>query len=281
MLRLRLIMPPLVAILTDAGRLGAQPRVVLELRPVPGDTIRMRIDQETEILGQRAGGSRAGSAARGLAMKLQMWSRAIIRQRAATGTSVQTITDSVRLTTTDPQSRALAARTERALAGREMHLLLASDGTARVVGTGSGQELAAIVSSMPAALPGHSVAVGEQWRREMPVPSRRTTRGEGVIRAVFRLDSLTKDGALAWISVRGQIHREPVAENTAHEMSGSLVGTLTLDRRRGWLDDTRFELVVHTSVTTAGDTIPPMAVVTKISQRMRADARRDERGARP
>lgn len=264
----------LVASLIASERLAAQPRVLLELRPAPGDTIRMRIDQETEILGQRGQGSRARSVARGLAMKLQMWSRAIIRDRAAAGTSLQTVTDSVRMTTTDPQSRALAARTERALAGRVMHLLLAPDGTARVVGTGAGQELSTIVSSMPAALPSHAVAVGDQWRREMPVPSQRATRGEGVIRAVFRLDSLTRDGALAWISVRGEIHRDPVTENPAHEMSGSLVGALTLDRRRGWLDDTRFVLVVHTSVGAVGDTAPPMAVVTKISQRMRVDARR-------
>lgn len=271
--------------------LPAQARVTLELRPLPGDTIRMRVDQETQVDGWRGERASGTAAARGMSMSLRMWSRAVVVERLPGATHVLAVTDSVRLTTTDPHARDLAARTERQLAGRAMRLRVAPDGTARLIGGEGDPDLSTVVSAMPAAFPHHPVAVGDRWRREMPVPGAEGLGAEeGVIRAVFRLDSLTGDGALAWISVKGEMSREPLPSfgPATHDadMTGTLAGTLVLDRRRGWLDESRFTLVVHTQVASApGTTVgPPMRVLTRIVQRMRvAGGRADKaaRGARP
>jgi len=270
-------LPVLGFLLVAATPLSAQPRVLLELRPVVGDTIRMRIEQETEVNGRRGS---AIDAARRVTMTLRLWSRAIVQQRLPGATGVLAVTDSVRLTTSDPHARELARRTERALAGRAMRLHIAPDGTARLVSEAE-RELTAVVSAMPAALPTRPVAVGDRWRREMPVPATGSLAAEdGVIRAEFRLDSLTRNGTLAWISVRGQLSRDAVTSSSAagSSMSGTLVGDILLDRNRGWLNDARFSLVVNTTVASpAGRGATPMHVVTRIVQRMRVEGR----GARP
>lgn len=261
----------LLALAATASGTAAQSPVRLELRPTPGDTIRMRVEQETEVLGQRPG----VEAPQRMTMAVRLWSRAVIEGRLRGGTSVLTITDSVRLTTTDPRAQELAGRTARALTGRVMRLRLGVDGTARVIGGEGERELSALVSAMPAAFPAHAVSVGDHWRREMPVPAAPSAAGaDGVIRAVFRLDSLTRDGALAWITVKGEMSGEAA-------MTGTVAGALVLDRRRGWLDDARFVLAVQTSVVAPGTAGMPMQVVTRIRQHMRAEPARGGRPAKP
>lgn len=272
--------PYALAALAAAAPLRAQ-SVVLQLRPEPGDTIRMRVDQETQIVGELRGASTATHLS---TMTLRLWSRAIVQRRLPGATSVLTITDSVRLTTTDPHAKDVAARTARALAGRAMRLRLAHDGTARIEDAND-RDLSAVVSAMPAAFPARAVAVGDHWRREMPLPrTHPLASADGVIRAVFRLDSLTQAGGRAWISVRGELSGEPspaAGGRGEGDMDGTLAGVLVLDRRRGWLEDSRFELAVQTTVVVPS--APPMRVVTKIQQHMRVDPARpvSGRGARP
>lgn len=281
-------LPLLLAGLTlGATALPAQTRVRLELRPVVGDTIRMRIEQETEVVGERTGGSTL-PAPRTVSMSLRLWSRAIVQGRTADATDVLTVTDSVRLATTDPHARELAARTERALAGRAVRLRLAPDGTARVEGRQPDGELSAVVAAMPAALPASPVGVGDRWRREMPVPGVDGLGAEeGIIRAVFRLDSLSRDARWAWISVKGELSRDPLPAfggyASAADMRGTLHGWIVLDRRRGWLEDAHFAILVRTTVAPPrGSAAPVMRIQTRIEQRMRAEsARGDTRGARP
>lgn len=267
--------------------LAAQPRVRLELRPQPGDTIRMRVEQETRVAGWK-GARDAGAGARATSMSLRLWSRAVVLERVAGATHVLTITDSARIVTTDPHAGDAAARAERAMAGRTMRLRVASDGTARLLGQGGDRDLSTVVSAMPAALPHQPVAVGEKWRREMPLPSADGVGpAEGVIRAVFRLDSLTERGAVAWISVKGELSREPApafgGRVAAADLTGTLAGTLVLDRKRGWLDESSFALDVHTVVAPpAGDGTPPLRVHTRVRQQMKAVGGRGAvRGARP
>ena len=253
-------------------------RVLLEIRPEPGDTIRIRVEQRTEVHGERRRGS-AVDATRRVAMSLRLWSRAIVLERLPSATMVLTVTDSVRLTTTDVHARDLAKTTERSLAGRSMRLRLASDGTARLVSEGGERELSAMVSAMPAALPLQPVSVGDSWRREMPVPSADPFAADGgMIRAVFRLDSLSRDRSLAWITVRGELSREPAPAGGGRAgaaMTGKLTGTIVLNRRRGWLDDADFSLNVLTTVAPeSGSATSPMQVRTTIVQRMRVEGRR-------
>jgi hypothetical protein len=266
---------PMLAVVFLAAPLGAQTRVQLELRPAVGDTIRMRIEQDTEVQGQKSNST--GTTPRSVTMSLRLWSRAIVQGRDPGSTAVLTVTDSVRMSTSDPHAQNIAARTEQMLAGRTMRLRVAPDGTARVTGGETDGELSAVVSAMPAALPSKPVSVGERWRREMPVPGANPLGAEeGIIRAVFQLDSVTRRGALAWISVKGELSREPVPAFGGHastvEMRGTLNGTLVLDRRRGWLTDARFMINVQTTVAPPRTTgLAPMLVLTKIVQRMRVE----------
>jgi hypothetical protein len=62
---------------------------------------------------------------------------------------------------------------------------------------------------------------------------------EGVVRALFRLDSVSRDEKLAYISMRGDMKRDSVPagppRGTRMHLNGTVSGELLLDRRRGWL----------------------------------------------
>lgn len=247
----------------------------------------MRVEQETRVEGWK-GARDGGGAARGTTMSLRLWSRAVVLERVSGGTHVLTVTDSARIGTTDPHAREAAARAERMLAGRAMRLRVAADGTARLMGEGNERELSSVVAAMPAAFPHQPVAVGEKWRREMPVPAADgLPADDGIIRAVFRLDSLTHGGAYAWVSLRGELSREAQAGGGGGgrgDMTGTLSGLLVLDRRRGWLDESRFALDVHTVVAppSGAGGEPPLRVVTRVQQRMQVlGSGSAARGARP
>jgi hypothetical protein len=200
---------------------------------------------------------------------LRLLSRAVVLARQGSASTVLTLTDSVRLTTSDPHAVEAARRTERTLAGRRLLLHVAPDGAARMDGDGTGTGISALVQAMPAALPAQPVAVGERWTREMPLPAvPGRSAGEGIVRAVFRLDSLTAGGALAWLSMRGEVDRTDAdADARGEELRGTVTGTLVLDRRRGWLTDTRFHIEVKGAM--AGGQGGPVHFVTTITQRTR------------
>jgi hypothetical protein len=135
-------------------------------------------------------------------------------------------------------------------------------------------EFRAMLGVMPAVLPALPVRVGESWSRDLPLPSDSTGGGNMAVRALrakFRLDSLTSDGALAWISLDGAV--TPQSNSAASQpgmagMSGSVRGTLILDRRRGWLAESR-ALVTIESLVTLPDGGPPLRVHVRVNQVMR------------
>ncbi|HYD54586.1 MAG TPA: DUF6263 family protein [Gemmatimonadaceae bacterium] len=263
----------LLALALAATPLPAQ-RVLLELRPAVGDTIRMRVEQQTEVHGQRKRGGSVDAASR-LTMTLRLWSRAIVEQRALRATTLLTVTDSAQLRTTDPHGQAVARRTQEMLAGRMLRLRVAPDGTAAVLGDAEG-DLSAMVAAMPAALPPKPVAVGEKWERSMPVPATNPLlRKPAAIRAVFRLDSLSADGALAWISVHGQLRPDEGGAPAEASMVGTVTGTILLNRRRGWLDQSQFAMEFRSIVGRPREAGAgaPMEITTRIIQRLRVEGR--------
>ncbi|HEU4997241.1 MAG TPA: hypothetical protein VFT29_20630 [Gemmatimonadaceae bacterium] len=248
-------------------------RLQLELRPRAGDTLRMRLDQVTEMSGGRRG-NRSADPPKPVVTTLEMFSRAIVESSAATSTIILAVTDSVSVRSTNEQGRSMAAATERQLAGRKLRLRVSPDGTVGVADPAGNvpREVSELVAVMPASFPREPVAIGETWVREMPIssgPSLGMLAG-GVVRASFRLDSVTRGGDLAYVSMRGTLDQVPTVAAAVSTLSGLVNGVLVVNRRRGWLSESRFLVDMSTTVMAKGVTnTTPMQFRMKITQHMR------------
>ena len=269
----------LVARLTAGAQSGG---VVLQIRPRLGDTLHLRMDQQTELTGKRqlANGETATST---VVTTMRIFSRAIVERSAPTSTIVRAVTDSVRLTTTDDHARVASGDTERMLEGRSMQLRIAPNGTVALADSAAEapHELASVMALMPGALPSGPVQVGYTWTREMPLPgdSKLATGGaaSGWLHAKFRFDSLGRGGAFAFISMRGEMTADPDAppSGTATVLEKGVVnGTMLVDRRRGWLTESRFTILMHSVVRVPGSAGTVMRVETRVTQRMKTVDRR-------
>jgi hypothetical protein len=256
--------------LAAAAPASAQ-RYLLQLKPRVGDTLRMELDEQREATGTtKFGGS---DSTRTMSTRLRMFSRAIVQGQLRGAVTVLAIIDSVSLVTTDQHARSTAA-------GQRMLFRLAEDGTMRVVdeGTGANRGASELVALMPAALPTQPVAVGDSWAKSIPMVVGRMA-DEGAVRAVFRLDSISRDENLAYISMRGEMKRDSVPagppRGTRMQVSGTVSGELLLDRRRGWLTESRFAVLLRTTMVPAATSgAQPVRFLTRITQRMRTLDRR-------
>lgn len=249
------------------GQSGAD-RIVLELRPRAGDTLRLRLDQTTEMSGIRRSG-----ATRVMSTTLRMYSRAIVESTTAASATILALTDSVVVTGSDDRARALAAETERQLAGKQMRVRMAPDGTVSIAEPqpSISRELNDLVSIMPASFPRGSVAVGDTWLREMPIPPS-TGMGVplgGMVKAAFKLDSVTADGNVAYLTMKGTMHplSAAIASSDPRALVGSVNGSMIVDRRRGWLSESRFLIETRATLPTVG-TGTPMQFRLRITQHM-------------
>lgn len=243
-------------------------RYLLQLKPRVGDTLTMELDEQRQATGTtKLGGA---DSSRTMSTRLRTFSRAIVEAQLRGAVTVLAIIDSVTLVTNDQHSRAAAP-------GQRMLFRLAEDGTMRVVDaeTGANRGTSELVALMPAALPTAAVAVGEGWTRSIPMVVARGSADEGVVRASFRLDSVSRDESLAYISMRGEMRRDSVPagppRGTLMKVTGTVTGAMLLDRRRGWLTESRFAVVMHTTMMppAAVSGASPVRFVTRITQRMR------------
>jgi hypothetical protein len=239
---------------------AAAQAVRLELHPRAGDTLRMRLTQQVEMTGTMRVGVVDSTST--VVTTLRALTHSVVERSDASGTVLVTTTDSVDVTSTGGHTgrrgAGLAARARRALQGRAVRLRVARDGTTAVVSReGLSPELQAFFSQMPATLPSGPVAVGDRWTRTMDVPAPGGAPGAaGGVSATFRLDSLSRGGSLAHLSMRGVISRPPAAGAAATvgvAGAGEIVGALVVDRRRGWLSDARTTLTVRSTLTPTGD----------------------------
>jgi len=260
----------LVLLLLLAGNARAQ-RLQLELRPKAGDTLRMRLDQVTEMSGTRKG---AAASMKAVVTTLTMFSRAIVESSGPGSALILAVTDSVDVSSTDEHAASMAATTERQLRGRRMRLQLAPDGTVSVAPLAADipREVNDLVSVMPASFPKEPVAVGDSWVREMPIASGASLGMPvgGVVRATFRLDSISHGGDLAYVSMRGSLEQQPAQTASVSSLSGSLNGSIVVNRRRGWLSESRFLVDMRTTVVAKGVApAAPMQFRMKITQHMK------------
>ena len=263
-----------VTVATSGGAQSAEP-VTLRIGPPVGETVRMRLDQRMEMSGTTRMAS--GDSTATVVTTLVVISRAFVERRDRDATILLTSTDSVEAASTGADSTVIANETRRALQGKRVRLRIAPDGATEIVGKDSGGApgLSAIFSQMPATLPGTAVAVGESWSRVMvaPIDPALTTKGEGgKLKATFRLDSLSRSGERAYVSLVGTLSRPAAAKEgwATLAMSGSMTGGLVIDRRRGWISDARLTYTVRSVVTPSnGTSADAMRFRMKVTQWVR------------
>jgi hypothetical protein len=272
----------LAASLAVVARTGAQApatasgAVKLEVRPHVGDTVAVRVEQSVEMTGVRRIGGRDSTAR--VTSSMVMLSRTIVETVAPDYSVVTLRTDSVQLASSDDHEGQMRAQAEKALRGSTSRLRLLPDGTAEGLDSSLGPQGASLLAVMPGTLPTEPVAVGAKWTRSMTIPALNAAKGAGKVRTTFRLDSVTAGGRFAWISMKGTLRRDESAPmsgggDRAGALSGALVGSMKLDRRRGWVVSTFTDMTVRSTVTTSAAPDVPLKVTVRVIQTMRADDR--------
>ena len=269
----------LVAWLALAGTASAQETtaVTLRLHPRVGDTLHTTLEQQTEVTAVMPGN--AAASTRSVTTSVVIHSRAIVRSVQQMTTTVLTIVDSAVLGSTDAHAATMIAEAQRALQGQQLTLQLGADGSVESARDARGalvpRDVADAMAAMPAVFPRKPVAVGQSWTREMPLPAGGPlgARGSGHAKAVFRLDSLQRGGAIAYVSMRGDIL--PDSSSQGVQLSGSIGGTMQLDRARGWMTDSRVLITLRSVIAPpAAAGLAPMTFMTRVTQRLRTMDRR-------
>lgn len=265
-------------ILAGAVRTASGQGVMLQIKPHVGDTIRMRLDQESEMTGVRRTGSGESSAM--VLTTMTMFSRAIVEGASVDGITVLAVTDSVLVSTTDDRSRGETLQQQAQMRGQQMRFRVLPDGSVSMLqADGAPREVAQVVSLMPATFPKMPIAIGATWAREMllPVGTQLGAQVSAKVQVKFRLDSLTRNGRLACVSMRGDMRPAtgPGAASGAVLDKGLVNGTMLLDQRRGWLKESWFNIVVSSSLKPAASTNEqPIRMQMRITQHMRTLERR-------
>ena len=249
--------------------------VLLQIRPHIGDTLRMHLSQTVEMSGTTRGVRHDTTS---MTTSIEVFTRAIAEQYTSSGTLMQTITDSVAMTPASASS--LADLKRRAMQSKPVLLRVSTDGGMEMVDDGDpNSELRHLFGEMPAVLARGPVAIGEKWTREMQIPLSSEPGAMGSVRATFRLDSLGRNGDIAYISMRGTMSRINTAgaapAGPGYGTSGQLSGTIQIDRRLGWITDSKSSIIVQSTIEAAPDRRgdpkgAPMQVRTKITQWIRA-----------
>src|SRR3954469_2840194 len=227
---------------------GAQ-TVLLQIRPPIGDTLRMHLSQTVEMTGTSKGGKPTS-----LVTSFEVFTRAIAQQWTQSGTLMQTITDSVAITPASPAATADLRR--HAMQSKPVWLRVSTDGAMEMVDDGDpNSELRHLFGEMPAMLARNTVSVGEKWTREMQIPLSSEPGAMGSVRATFRLDSLGRNSDIAYISMHGTMARintpGSAPAGPGYGTSGQLSGAIQIDRRLGWITDTKSSIIVRSTIASS------------------------------
>jgi hypothetical protein len=254
--------------------------VLLQIRPHVGDTLAVRLDQEVEMVGVPVGcevvsrplkprkpaDRNCADSERSMLTRTEIFSRAIARRPKGDAMVMLAVTDSIRTAT--GASRASIGRMVRLDRSRNaVEIMMSQDGGVEVLDEGATDELRSVFGQMPATLSRKPVSVGDKWTREMVVPLPREPGSSGRVLATFQLDSLGRNGDLAFISMRGALsHRH--SDGRDSEFGGTIVAAIQLDRRLGWITATHATIDVSSVVRAEGGA--QMRVRTRITQQLRA-----------
>ncbi|MEO7363368.1 MAG: hypothetical protein ABI120_23745 [Gemmatimonadaceae bacterium] len=280
---------------TDNGRIN------LVVRPHVGDTLWLHLEQTMDTRSGPVTEARSGSAGTGgvgsarsssssapeygpfvdrsttQSTFLRLNAHSTVEFSDLRTTALTVVTDSLSMRMGTGGQLGPARPVALAAGERRTLVNVTADGAMTVMNPGaSSATLAAGLSGMPPMLPSRPVAIGDRWERDVPLPSLPMTgvRTDGIVRAQFRFDSLTRGGRLAYISLTGTLHREGAARDlptgTQVATSGVLRGYLIVDRTRGWITEAETVIEVQSEVTPrAGDTAKARALDIRLLQRMR------------
>ncbi|MCU0625690.1 MAG: hypothetical protein MUF21_04265 [Gemmatimonadaceae bacterium] len=247
---------------------GAPPaRVTLALRPWPGDALRVLVEHDTEERGTlpMARGDSTVVTRTSTAVVV----RSVVESVDAGGAVLRSTLDSVAVQASGGRIEGRMQRTRDALAmrGRTVMLHVATDGTVALLDRSAPAvalaALSPVLQRVPAVFPEAPVGVGDRWTRRVMVPG---APGDALV-AEFVLDSLTQGGDRAWVSVRGALDDAAAPAASGDGAAGTVQGWLVLDRRRGWVVQSRLALTLRTMARRAGGA--PMRFAMRMEQRMR------------
>jgi len=230
-----------------ASDVTAQRPVMLQLRPRIGDTVWMRLDQQTDLLSRRADVKNPTLAS----TSTVTFSRAVVESGVTASTTVIAITDSILVM--NGAARGVAPISRQA-AGQRVRLQIAPDGSMTMPSETPQKTPAKPASLIPATFPTTAVAVGDKWMREAALPAGSSQLGASIVgrvQATFRLDSLTRNGDLAWITIDGKLMPDPAGsklDGVTTVDDGSVEGYMVLDRARGWLTESKFTITAHSTL---------------------------------
>ncbi len=272
--------------------------VRLIVRPRVGDTLRLLMEQTIEVSRRPAAssthkgppvleGNRSSAVPprtpspgygprRDLATmritRLLLWAHSLVEASDLSMTTLLATTDSMAMWAGTPSEASAPQIMPLPVEGRQVRVRVTPDGAMRVSNPPpAAMELGATLAAMPGMLPSEALQVGDRWERDIVLPSVPVSgyRADGVVRARFRLDSLTRGGQDAWISMEGSLRREGVARDlpagTRVITAGTMRGLLVVDRQRAWITDARTVMDIQSEVTGSA----AMVLDLRIRQRVR------------
>jgi hypothetical protein len=271
---------------------------MLIVRPRVGDTLQLLVEQSVQISGRRVDGSqstvppvlqgRRGASpapeygpradrATARVSRVQLFAHSLVEASDLTETTILATADSLAMWTglaSDP-ARPVFVPIEGA--GRQVRLAVTPDGAMRLRDPGSADAaLGATLASVPGLLPPGPVRVGSEWQRDMMLPALPlgSYRADGVVQARLRLDSLSRGGRQAFVSVVGVLRRDGAARETPPGVrvitAGTLRGTMVVDRHRAWITDARTVMDVQSEVAPGpAGAGRPMLLDIRIEQQVR------------
>jgi hypothetical protein len=280
----RLVFAAAIAIFGTSTQVSGQ-AVLLQISPHAGDTLNVRLNQRVEMSGTPAGcptgyvpprrntrvtpETRAcAQGTRQMTTVMEVFSRAVIHKTDRDGALVTAVTDSIRTSMSHDGGKNPAPKRVKTQMDDEIDMRVATDGGAEVIDTDASDELRAVFGQMPAVLSRKPVSRGDTWRRQMKIPLAGEAGATGLVTATFQLDSIGRDGDIAYISMRGVLAHDH-RDGSLSELSGSLRGTMQLDRRLAWITDTHATIDATSTVRTPEGSAP-MVVHTRVTQQLKA-----------
>ena len=255
--------------------------VYLSVAPEPGDVLAVSVRQTIEMgngVGSTSTGPRRDARPHRVTVT-EYYARSTVERTDDGATMLSTVTDSLFVHMGQSGAELLRQRVPMNSTARPTRIRVHEDGAMTVVdgptspSTNAGAINAAL-SAMPPMLPDGPVSVGDSWEREIALPPLPfvTHRADGAVHTVFRLDSITRGGRDAWVSVHGSLRRDGAVRDlpagTRVIAAGTMEGTLHLDRVRGWITDAATVIVLQSEFVGNADAAPTPAPGVRITQRL-------------
>jgi hypothetical protein len=262
------------ALLASASLQASAQTVMLRIQPRVGDTMFTRFEQSVEMVGTRNVNSVDTTMTS--RMDIMILSHSLVQASDGHGTTVLAITDSVAMQGHGTGATAPTEAVRHAMQGREARLHIAHDGSAELLAASDdvSPQVEALYSGMPATLPERLVSVKSSWERTafIPVSQESDSAHSAKVRTTYRLDSLSANGNLAYISIHGTISRDSAAALVSESLrvgsTGTVTGHMTMDRKHGWWVESEIAIAIKSVVTRIIEPVSTMNVQTHIVQSM-------------